>query len=168
MGLMSSANDVVIEDASVSDVPGIAALAAARRRDYEQAQPLFWKVADDDVEQHQPFLESLIGKPDVVALVARSGSGLLGYVIASLAQAPPVYAPGGPSGFIDDFAVADPSDWSTVGRDLLTAARSRVARLGATQLVVVCGHHDRPKLEALLASGLTRASEWLVAPLTSG
>jgi len=34
------------------------------------------------------------------------------------------------------------------------------------QVVVVCGRHDEAKRAALFASGLTVASEWLVAPLT--
>jgi hypothetical protein len=52
-----------------------------------------------------------------------------------------------------------------VGAALLAAARERLAELGAVQVVVVCGHHDEAKLGALLASGLSRASEWLVAPV---
>ncbi len=39
---------------------------------------------------------------------------------------------------------------------------------GAVPVVGVCGHHDDEKLGALLASGLSRASEWLVAPVRDG
>jgi GNAT superfamily N-acetyltransferase len=154
--------------AAATDVEDIASLAAARRQEYEQAQPQFWKAAPDAAEQHTPFLASLIGNDQVVALVARNGDRLLGFVFGSLVASPPVYAPGGPSGFIDDFAVADTADWSSVGAALLASARERLAGLGAVQVVVVCGHHDEAKMSALLASGLSRASEWLVAPVHAG
>lgn len=165
MGGMSAPTDFAIRPAAAADVEEIAALAAARRADYERAQPMFWRAAPDAVRQHAPFLATLVGDDQVVSLVAHDGHRLRGYVFGTLAVPPPVYAPGGPSGFIDDFAVADAVEWASVGRALLAAARERLAELGAVQVVVVCGHHDQPKLAALLGSGLDRASEWLVAPV---
>lgn len=165
MGAMSAPAGFSIVAAAPGDVEDMGSLASARRQQYEQAQPQFWKAAPDAVEQHTLFLASLIGNDQVVSLVARDGDRLLGFVFGSLVASPPVYAPGGPSGFIDDFAVADAADWSTVGSALLAAARERLAELGAVQVVVVCGHHDEAKMDTLLASGLSRASEWLVAPV---
>ena len=164
---MSAAADTVIGEAHSPDVEDIAALAHVRRLDYQAAQPQFWRVADDAVAKHTSYLASLVDNPDVVALVARSGPRLQGFVLASLVGPPPVYRPGGATGLIDDFAVADERLWDTVGRGLLSAARERLAQLGAAQVVVVCGHHDRAKMSALVASGMSRASEWLVAPIAS-
>ena len=164
---MTPPDGVSITPASPTDVDDIAMLAAARRQAYERAQPLFWKVAPDAVEQHTAFLASLVGDEQVVSLVARDAHRLRGYLFGRLVAPPPVYAPGGPSGFVDAFAGADAADWPVVGAGLLAAARERLAALGAVQVVVVCGHHDDAKLGALEASGLSRASEWLVAPITA-
>ena len=131
--------------ATTDDVPDIAALAEVRRAEYETAQPQFWRRATDAVEQHLPWLTAQIQNADVVSLVARSGDSLDGYVFASIVAAPPVYDPGGPTGLVDDFAVADPSLWATVGRQLLDEAKRRLADRGVAQVVVVCGHHDDVK-----------------------
>jgi GNAT superfamily N-acetyltransferase len=168
MGRMSGSADHAVTEAVPGDVDDIASLASVRRQQYEQAQPQFWKQAPDAVEQHARYLASLVGDDHAVSLVARDGDRLLGFVSGSLVEPPPVYAPGGPSGFIDDFVVADDADWSTVGTALLAAARERLAERGAAQVVVVCGHHDEAKMSALVASGLSRASEWLVAPARDG
>jgi hypothetical protein len=154
-----------ITDASLNDVAEIADLAEQRRRDYESAQPQFWRVAADATEQHTPFIARLVEDPSVVSLVARDGERFAGYLFANLVEAPPVLAPGGPSGFIDDFSVALPTDWPVVGSGLLHEARQRLVGMGATQVVAVCGHHDTAKMNVLRACGLAQASEWLVAPL---
>ena len=156
----------VLTEANADDVADIAALAALRREAYEVAQPQFWRRAADAVEKHLPWLTAQVENPDVVSLVARSGASLDGFVFASVVCAPPVYDPGGLTGVVDDFAVADPSLWPTLGRDLLDEVKRRLAARGVAQVVVVCGHHDEAKRAALFASGLTVASEWLVAPLT--
>jgi hypothetical protein len=155
----------VIRDATEDDVLGIGALADRRRAEYELAQPVFWRRAPDAVERHLPWLSGLVADPAVVSLVAVTGASLDGYVFASVVAAPPVYDPGGPTGVIDDFAVADPALWTSAGRDLLDALRGHLADRGVAQIVVVCGHHDQPKRQALLAAGMTVASEWFVAPL---
>jgi hypothetical protein len=156
----------VLTEATLDDVADIAALAAVRREAYEAAQPQFWRRASDAVDKHVPWLRTQVEDPDVVALVVRSAGSLGGFVFASVVGAPPVYDPGGPSGVVDDFAVADPSLWPTVGRDLLAEVKQRLLARGVAQVVVVCGHHDEAKRAALLAAGLTVASEWLVGPLT--
>ncbi len=117
------------------------------------------------VEKYLPWLRAQVEDPDVVTLVVRTATAIDGYVFASIVGAPPVYDPGGPTGVVDDFAVADPSLWPTVGMDLLDEARKRLATRGVVQVVVVVGHHDAAKRAALLAAGLTAASEWLVGPL---
>jgi hypothetical protein len=159
---------VVLTEATLDDVADIAALAAARREAYEAAQPKFWRRAADAVEKHVPWLRVQVEDTDVVSLVVRSAETLDGYVFASVVGAPPVYDPGGPTGVVDDFAVADPSLWSTVGQDLLAEVRRRLLARGVTQVVVVCGQHDEAKRAALRAAGLTVASEWFVGPLTEG
>jgi L-amino acid N-acyltransferase YncA len=156
----------VLRDATPEDVAAIAGMAADRRAAYEQAQPQFWRRAARAVEVHTPWLSGLVADPEVIALVAVDvDDTVVGYVIATVVATPPVYDPGGPTGVIDDVGVAAGGLWPTVGRDLLDAARDRLRALGACQLVVVCGHHDQSQRDVLLASGMSLASEWYVAPI---
>jgi hypothetical protein len=157
---------LVIRDAELTDLDAIAALADARRVDYERAQPQFWKRADDAVDQHRPWLAHLLTSDEVISLTAVDAAGeLTGFLFATLVAAPPVYAPGGPTGLIDDFAVAASDLWATTGVELLQAARAELLARGAAQVVVVCGAHDEPKRAALAATGLGVASEWFVGSL---
>jgi hypothetical protein len=151
----------VIQAAEAADVAAIAELAHARRVEYARAQPQFWNPAAGAAERHQQFLAELIGREDVVSLVAVDiAQELQGYLFATLVPAPPVYDPGGPTGSIDDFAVRQPELWPTVGVELLLAAMSTLRAAGASQVVVVSGQHDDDKRAALTSAGLSVASEW--------
>jgi len=66
---------------------------------------------------------------------------------------------------IDDFCVADPATWPTVGAALLADVQSAAAARGAVQNVVVCGHLDEPKRAFLREAGLSLASEWYIGPI---
>ena len=66
---------------------------------------------------------------------------------------------------IDDFMVARPDNWPSVGVALLAAARAEARTQGATLAVVVCGQFDEPKRAMLRAVGFAVASEWYVNPL---
>ena len=143
----------VLTEANLDDVAEIAALAAVRREAYEAAQPQFWRRASDAVEKHMPWLRAQVEDPDVVALVVRSAGSLDGFVFASVVGAPPVYDPGGPTGVVDDFAVAAPSLWPTAGRDLLDEVKKRLVARGVAQVVVVCGITTRPSARLSLRRG---------------
>jgi len=158
----------VISDAAPSDLDEIVTLAEHRRTEHARAQPQFWRPADAAAEVHRPWLAELIEDPDVVSLVVtdRPGpGGLKGYLFATVVPAPPVYDPGGSTGFIDDFHLADSELWATDGVALLTQARQRLAPRQVSQIVVVCGHHEGAKAAALVGAGLSVASEWYVGPL---
>ena len=143
-----------------ADIDEVAALAAARRRDYEARQPRFWRQADDAPARHTAYLHDLVDDPDQIFLVTGDGSRISGFVIGRLVPAPPVYEPGGTTCLVDDFAVEPPDAWPSLGpvllRDVSRAAGSR----GAVQVVVVCGRHDEPKRAALRAAGLAIVTEW--------
>ena len=66
----------------------------------------------------------------------------------------------------DAVAVADPTEWPTVGPLLLDAVRTWGFERGATQLIVVVAHLDQPKRSFLRTAQLDIASEWWVAPIT--
>lgn len=144
------------------DVPAVTALAQRKREQYQAYQPQFWRVASDAAEMHRPFIEHMMNDPEWVSLVAVEADAVVGYLFARLVPPPPVYDPGGPSGFIDDFSVAEDVLWPTVGRQLLAKAAEALLAMGAVQVVVVCGHLDAEKRDVLEACGLSTASEWLV------
>ena len=60
--------------------------------------------------------------------------------------------------------VTPAGEWPTTGAELLRAGLADAGRRGAVQAVVVTGHLDQPKREALHACGLEPASEWWVTP----
>lgn len=147
----------------------MALLADATRREHAQHAPTFHRPAPDALDVHQPWLARLVEDPDVGTFVADDSDGSLsGFVVITLVPAPPVYDPGGSSSLIDDFCVAAPELWPSVGADLLSSATEWARCRGAVQVVVVCGPHDTAKRELLARDGLVVASEWFTRPLASG
>lgn len=156
-----------IRPATVSDLDVMIAMAAARRRQYVTYQPVYWAPAPDAEELQKPYFARLIENEEVITLVSESSGVVTGFVIAFVGDAPGVYDPGGRTCQIDDF-VAEPGRWKTTGTRLLEAAIELARTRGAIQAVVVTGHLDSEKREALQACGLTIASEWWVtAALTT-
>jgi len=147
------------------DVEQVEAIAENRRQRYATFQPQFRRVAPGAVEKHAAFLRVLALDDSVVSLVSTHHATVTGYVIGRLVPPPPVYDPGGPSGYIDDFALADGADWEVLGVALLREVTKLLAAMGAAQAVVVCGAHDTQKKRALESAGLGVASEWYVATL---
>lgn len=154
-----------IRTAEDFDLEEILNLANAKRLEYETHQPVFWRVAPDAIAQQRDYIASQIADEKVITLVATSGNELIGFAIGRLVPSPPVYNPGGLTCSVDDFIVNRSDLWETVGADLLDQVREVAVSKGAVQVVVVCGHLDDPKRQALEKSSLTIASEWWVAPL---
>ncbi|HEX8766739.1 MAG TPA: hypothetical protein VF714_00120, partial [Jatrophihabitans sp.] len=142
-------------------------LSEVRRREYATYQPLFWRPSPDALAHQRPYLAGLLREHDVVARVAVTHTAVVGFAIGRLTPAPPVYDPGGPTCLIDDFTVADPDSWLTVGLDLVRAVSDAARERGAVQVVVVTACQDTAKRAALEAGGLGIASEWWTGPLNS-
>ena len=151
--------------AQPEDVPRLVALSAKRRAEYAQAQPVFWRPARGADEKQVGFFGHLLTRENVHVLLAESGGELMGFLVAQVVPAPPVYDPGGPALSIDDFAVTDDGAWPLVGRGLLDAAQVWGREQGCALGVVVCGHHDGAKRAMLEDAGFPVASEWRVRPL---
>jgi hypothetical protein len=158
----------LIRAADQDDVTEMVVLADLRRKQYSRYQPQFWRPAADAADQHRPYLASLVASDDVITLVSAEGGHLTGFLIATLTPAPPVYDPGGLTCLIDDFAVASAEKWLTTGVGLLLAGLAAAAARGAVQAVVLTGHLDQAKREALRSCGLEVASEWWVTHLPAG
>lgn len=144
-----------------ADVDAITDLASARRARYAEYQPAFWRPAANAEEIHRAYLAELVEDLGVITLVSEEASLITGFLVATIGDAPEVYDPGGLTCMIDDFVVT-PDRWATAGPLLLGAAIAQAAERGAVQAVVVTGHLDSPKREALQSCGLSLASEWWV------
>lgn len=153
-----------IRPAVQADVAAMSTLATVRREQYARYQPLFWRPAVGAQDIHRAYLASLVASDEVITLVSDDTGQVTGFLIATLTPPPPVYDPGGLTCQIDDFVVAPAAKWPTTGAELLRAGLAEAGRRGAVQAVVVTGHLDQPKREALHACGLEIASEWWVTP----
>lgn len=154
----------MIRTAQAQDLPRIVDLADRKRLQYRGYAPVFYRPHTDARARHRPFLDSLINSSRHIALVNDAGGDVNGFVVASLLPPPPVYDPGGASCLIDDFMVAAPNLWVSVGHELLDEACRQAKELGAVQSIVVCGPRDEAKRAMLLAAGHIVASEWLTRP----
>ena len=160
MSLVSNI-DVSIRNATVLDVPFMVALSLEKRLAYEKAQPQFWRYAKGAETVQQEWFEELLNAKDHIILVAES----LGFVIGRLVKAPEVYDPGGLTLMIDDFCVKTSSDWGSVGSLLINNLKLLAQEKGATQILVVVGHHDEMKRSFVTNLGLKMASEWYVGSI---
>ena len=152
-----------VRPAEDQDLERVLGIAARQRADYANYQPRFWRPAEHAESRQRAYFVSLLSDPEVVFLVACDSAGAVGaFVIARLVPPPPVYDPGGLTCFIDDFVVADESNWPVMGADLIHAVRAWAAPRGGVQLVAVAGQRDLPKRYALDSAGLSVASEWWV------
>jgi GNAT superfamily N-acetyltransferase len=153
-----------IRPAVQADVAAMTTLAAMRREQYARYQPMFWRPAEGAQHKQRPYLAKLVANDDVIALVSDHAGQVTGFLIATLTPSPGVYDPGGLTCQIDDFVVTPAGKWPTTGAELLRAGLAEAGRRGAIQAVVVTGHLDQPKRQALQACGLEIASEWWVTP----
>jgi hypothetical protein len=153
-----------IRPATAADVAAMTTLAAMRREQYARYQPIFWRPAAGAQDKQRPYLASLVASEKVITLVSDDAGQVTGFLIATLGPAPGVYDPGGLTCQIDDFVVTPATKWPVTGSELLRAGLAEAGRRGAIQAVVVTGHLDQPKREALRACGLEIASEWWVTP----
>lgn len=142
----------------------VLAIAADRRVKYATHQPRFWRPAPDATNRQREHFGALLGDPDTLFLVAEF-ENVVGFVVARIVDAPPVYDPGGPTCLVDDFAVHRVEEWAHVGPLLLDEVRREAGRRGAVQLVVVTASADEAKRAVLRSTRLTPASEWWVGPL---
>jgi hypothetical protein len=161
---MTNANQQTgrIRRAEERDVPEMVALSGHKRREYAVYQPVFWREAENSDAIQKPFFAFQVAKPENIVLVCEQSGKVAGFIIAGLVPSPPVYAPGGLTCAIDDFALCDDEDWTRVGLPLLEAVAREAKSQGAVQMVVVCGHLDQPKREMLAAADYAIASEWYV------
>ncbi len=154
-----------IRVAEASDVELMVRLSEVFRESLTTYSPIFWRMADDSLEKQSAWFRILLASPSVIALVAEADSSLSGFLIASVQQAPPVYAPGGPVCQIDDYCIAPDAQWSGVGSELLEAVEAKARDRGAVLSVVICPHLAAEKRGFLAKRGFEVTAEWHVRKL---
>lgn len=137
--------EIKIRLAIKNDIPSMVALSYFKRRDYEKAQPQFWRYAENAEETQKKCFEELLAHEDHILLVAAANEQIVGFIIGRVINAPEVYNPGGLTLMIDDFCVNNPINWTLIGDSLVTEIKQLAKAKGATQILVVCGAHDEPK-----------------------
>lgn len=156
----------LVRRATTDDVDRMVELAALKRAQYQEYSPIFWHPADRAEQAQRSFFNRLVVDSEWICLVHDDSDRVDGFLIAQTVQPPPVYDPGGKACMIDDFVVADPSLWATVGRALHDEAERLARDSGAVMSVTVCGQRDEAKRRALVESGAHIASEWYVRPIS--
>ncbi len=154
-----------IRRATASDLDAVVAIIESQRRQYQKYQPTFWHKAADSVASTKAFFAKLLAEPQTYFLVSVEGGQTLGFLIARKVAPPPVFAPGGDTWLIDDFAVSEPRHWLSIGEALLSHASTLLHEHGAAQIVVTCADRDIAKAEVLRRSDLTMASSRWTKPL---
>jgi hypothetical protein len=105
-----------IRDVTAADVPAMAALADAKRTEYAIYSPVSWRKSENGLEvQTRFFTNRMLPSDTIISLVADTDGTIEGFVIGMIHEAPPVYDPGGPVCWIDDFTVSCPELWETMG-----------------------------------------------------
>jgi GNAT superfamily N-acetyltransferase len=147
------------------DVRSIAALVENKRTEYRQYHTRFWREATDAPGRFLPALENLLQDDRVIVLVMVQEGKVNGVIIGALQQAPAIYDPGGLTCVVDDFFVAAPALWNSVGMALLYALTREARSRGAVQVAITCARKDMRKRSMLVAHKYDVTAEWFVRDL---
>lgn len=166
-----------VRHAQPFDIPRMEALLERRFLQYEEYRPGFWRKTWDAEMHSRPSLELLLhGGVRTVALVHDQDGAISGFIIGTLEPNSPAVDAGDPVSpagdargwtcLVDDFVLASPDLWNTVGVELINAMTRQARARGAVRIVVVCDHLDRLKRTMLALYGYSSTSEWYVKPIT--
>lgn len=144
-----------IRDCTEADLPAVVDMLERKRDLLATFEPRLWKRAAGSGEASNAYFSGLLSTDDNVFLVAEDGDRILGFILATPMRVPPVYD-AGPTAMIDDYEVAAPELWPTVGASLLAAARQRLARRGIVQFMCIGAQQDSGKLQMLASAGLSQ------------
>src|SRR3954469_4413918 len=154
-----------VRRATASDLDAVVAIIEGQRKQYQKFQPTLWHKAADSAASSRTFFSTLVAEPQAYFLVATEGRQILGFLIARKFAAAPVFASGGDTYLIDEFAMSEPRHWLGIGEALLSHVSTLLHEHGAAQIVAICADRDLAKAEVLRRSDLTIASNWWTKPL---
>jgi GNAT superfamily N-acetyltransferase len=158
---------MMVAPARPADAAQAARLAAVKREEYERYSPVFWRVAENALAIHEPFLARCIEDTATFASFAyRDDDELRGIAIAARKASPPPFRDDPePTWLVDDFFVASNELWPMVGTALVRAVEDAARVGGADRVIVLCARRDEPKRDMILAAGYERAATWWVRAL---
>lgn len=157
--------DLAVRAAAPADAPALADLADARRRAYEAFSPVFWRPAPGARAKHLPYLAACLAGTAHTALIAEWHHQVAGAAMAGhRAGMPPFVHDPARSWLLDDFYVAAPDLWVTVGRALVEAVADLARAAGQDRLIVVSAAQDAAKTAMLAQAGFGHKASWWVRP----
>jgi GNAT superfamily N-acetyltransferase len=161
--MMKEGGEARVRSARPDDVVAMAALAEMKREQYRHNASPFQVPAVDARSVHEAFLARLVSWDGFLVAVHDGQNGVDGFIVAGVGSAPPPFGEGALF-HVDDFVVATPSLWTTVGRALLEFVAGEATSAGATKAIVVSGSRavDAPKVDFLAGLGLLCEAEWWV------
>jgi len=157
---------VTVRLASAGDVQAMTGLVAAKRQMLENFEPVMWHPSEIAGQITPQFFAHQVAQPNVIARVAEDGGRFLGFAMGVLQDPPPVYAPGGKTLLVDDFAVVEGADGDAAASALLDAVISEARARGAVQMIVVAAAKDARATRWLEEKKLRVASQWWTRTLT--
>ena len=164
--MQGKASKLGVRQSRPDDIAAMAALADLKRHQYRDNASPFQRPARDALTVHEAFLAKLIEWDGFVVLVHEGRDGVDGFVVGRVGSAPPPFGEGALF-HVDDFMVASPALWETVGAALLARVAAEAASVGAEKAIVVSGSRtvDVPKADFLAGLGLECEAEWWVKPI---
>jgi ribosomal protein S18 acetylase RimI-like enzyme len=127
---------IVIRRATRDDLPSLGRLGALlMRTHYAFDSQRFLPPGDDPEAGYAWFLDTQLGEPDVVVLVAERGDGVVGYVYAGL-EPLSWKELRGPAGFIHDIVIDESARTAGIARQLLAAATDWLREQGAPRVML--------------------------------
>jgi hypothetical protein len=147
---------VAVRECGKDDLAAVVEILDLKRSNLERFEPALWKQKSDMTAATIEALTALIESERTVALVADTGTGLSGVLIATELAMPAIYN-AGPAAVIEDYYVRSPEDWPTIGSALLVEARKRLAKRGYKQVVATSAYKDTAKMVFLREQGLSLA-----------
>lgn len=157
---------VSVRPALAADVQAMAQAIDDKRKQLELFEPVMWRPSEAAAQMTQSFFNHQVVQPNAIARVAESGGRFLGFVVGGLQDAPPVFAPGGKTVIIDDFAVTEGAEADEVASALLDAVMSEARARGAVQIIAIAAARDERAARWLEAKKLHVASQWWTRTLS--
>ena len=100
------------------------------------------------------------------ARIAEESGRVTGFIIAGVQDAPPVFAPGGKTVLVDDFAVVEGASGDAAALALLDAVMSEGRARGAVQLIAIGAAKDARAARWFEEKKLHVASQWWTRTLS--
>lgn len=152
----SHAPTVTIRPAVRADLPTIGRLGALLVQLHHAFDPQRFITAAPDTDRfYAEFIESQLGEPKVVILVAELRGEVVGYAYAGV-EGIDYMALRGPAGAVYDIVVDPAYREQGVGRLLLDATLSALAELGMPRVVLSTAERNEPAQRLFASAGFRR------------